>query len=136
MSSSGNGLPEDPALPPVAPFAEWIGLRTESAAGGRSLLRLEPRGELLNRRAVVHGGVLSTMLDSAMARASRTVEGVRELGGTIDLHVQFLRPATGELWARGWVDHAARTVAFCRGEVHDADGELVASGSASIRLRR
>ncbi|MEH3086907.1 MAG: PaaI family thioesterase [Xylophilus ampelinus] len=128
--------PEDPALPETAPFADWIGLRTESAAGGRALLRLEPRGELLNRRAVVHGGVLATMLDSAMAHACRTVEGVRELGGTTDLHVQFLRPASGSLSARGWVEHAAGTLAFCRGEVRDAGGALVASGSASVRLRR
>lgn len=129
--------PDDVAvLPDVAPFAAWLGLETESASQGRAVLRMKPRDEILNRRSVIHGGVLATMLDSAMARASRTVEGVSELGGTTDLHVQYMRPALGELRVEAWVEHAARTLSFCRAEIRDASGELVAAGSASLRLRR
>ncbi|MDR0258983.1 MAG: PaaI family thioesterase, partial [Comamonas sp.] len=100
----------EPALsvyPEVAPFAEWLGLVTETAAEGRAVLRLALRKELLNRRGAIHGGVLASMLDSAMARASRTLEGVEELGGTTDLHVQYMQPAEGDLQVRAWVEHAA-----------------------------
>ena len=124
------------AVHEIAPFAAWLGLGLESEGAGRALLRLEPRAELLNRRDVVHGGVLATMLDSAMARASRSLDGVVELGGTTDLHVQFMRPASGSLQVEGWVEHAGGTLAFCRAEIRNAQRELVASGSASLRLRR
>lgn len=125
------------AMHEVAPFAAWMGLETESAANGRAVLcRLQPRPEMLNRRDVVHGGVLASILDSAMARASRTLDGVQELGGTIDLHVQFMQPAVGPLRVQAWVEHTATTIAFCRAEVLDAEGRKIAAGSASLRLRR
>lgn len=123
-------------LPEIAPFAAWLGLETESAANGRATLRMAPQAQMLNRRGVMHGGVLATMLDSAMARASRTVDGVKELGGTMDLHVQFMRPAQGDLRVQAWVVHAANTMAFCRAEILNADDELVAAGTASLKLRR
>lgn len=123
-------------LPDIAPFAQWLGLITEEAANGRATLTLAPRPELLNRHGVIHGGVLATLLDSAMARASRSAPGVRELGGTTDLHVQYLRPAQGPQRVQAWVDQAAGTLSFCRAEVRNAAGELVASASASLRIRR
>lgn len=131
-------LPFDngPARPEIAPFAAWLGLYNESAANGCAVVRFTPREEMLNRQGVVHGGVLASLLDSAMARASRTLESVTELGGTTDLHVQFMRPAIGPLRAQAWIDLAGGTLAFCRAEVRNAAAELVATGSASMRLRR
>lgn len=126
----------DSALEDIAPFAAWMGLRTESAGDGRAVLSVAPRPETLNRRAVIHGGALATMLDSAMARASRSLDGVESLAGTTDLHVQFMRPALGALRVLGWVEHAGGTLAFCRGEVRDVHDDLVAAGSATLRLRR
>ncbi|TDS85127.1 uncharacterized protein (TIGR00369 family) [Comamonas sp. JUb58] len=142
MPSPATGMTAahlEPALsayPEVAPFAEWLGLVTETAAEGRAVLRLALRKELLNRRGAIHGGVLASMLDSAMARASRTLDGVEELGGTTDLHVQYMQPAEGDLQVRAWVEHAAHTLVFCRAEIRDAADRLVASGTASLRIRR
>jgi uncharacterized protein (TIGR00369 family) len=120
----------------VAPFAAWLGLEAISIGAGRAVLQMDPRPEILNRRGVVHGGALATLLDSGMARASRTLEGVTGLAGTTDLHVQFMRPAIGPLRAEAWVEHAGGTLAFCRGEVRDAAGLLVAAASGSMRLLR
>jgi acyl-CoA thioesterase len=123
-------------LPATSPFADWLGIALETLGDGHVVMRMQPREETRNRRGVVHGGVLASLLDSAMARAARTVEGVSELGGTTDLHVQFLRPALGELRAEAWVRHAGGTLAFCHAELRDASGTLVCTGSASLRLRR
>lgn len=136
MTTEAAFTTEIQPLPEVAPFAAWLGLRTDSVKPGRVTASLTPRPELMNRRGVVHGGVLATVLDSVMARAARTLEGVRELGGTTDLHVQFMRPAEGALQIEGWVEHGAVTLAYCRAEVRNARGELVAAGTASLRLRR
>ena len=139
MTTDANTIypADDSAVyPDVAPFATWLGLATESVGDGNAVLTLVPRPELLNRRGVVHGGVIATMLDSAMARASRTIEGVQELSGTTDLHVQYMQPAEGTLRVHSWVEHAAGTLAFCRAEIHNDNGELVAAGTASLKIRR
>lgn len=122
--------------PDAAPFAEWMGITELSSGQGEVVLHLPPRAEINNRRGVVHGGALATLLDSAMSRAARTIADGMELGGTIDLHVQFMQPATGTLIAKGTVESSTRTLAFCRGEVRDEANTLVATGIATLRLRR
>lgn len=123
-------------LPDAAPFTDWMGVTQLSAGQGEVLLQLAQRDELNNRRGVVHGGALATLLDSAMSRAARTIADGMELGGTIDLHVQFMQPATGTLTAKGSVESSTRTLAFCRGEVRDEVNTMVATAIATLRLRR
>lgn len=129
-------MPSTAPYPDVAPFAEWLGMDIVPSAPGEVILQLVQRAELNNRRGLVHGGVLATLLDSAMARAARTVEGVSELGGTVDLHVQFMLPGSGTLTAKAWVEQSTKTLAFCRGEVRDVRQVLIASAMATLRLRR
>lgn len=135
--SAGDSQARDPgALADVAPFAAWLGIEEISIQTGEVCLQLAQRQELNNRRGVVHGGVLATLVDSAMARSVRTLgEGV-ELHGTTDLHVQFLQPASGRLTATARVESAGRTLAFCRAEVHDGTGQPVACAMATLRLHR
>jgi len=85
--------------PDAAPFTEWIGITSVSSGQGVVCLRL------VQRCGVAHGGVLATLLDSAMARAACTRQGV-EPRGAIDLHVQFIQPAEGTLTATGRVVHS------------------------------
>jgi len=55
---------------------------------------------------------------------------------TTDLHVQFLRPARpGRLTGRGRIIHRGRDVAFLAGELLDDSGQLVASGTATAKIR-
>jgi uncharacterized protein (TIGR00369 family) len=99
-------------------------------------LQVRQKRELCNRHGVMHGGALATLLDSAMARAARSLPGIGEIAGTIDIQVQFLQPASGLLTAIGRVEHASTTIAFCRGEVRNEAGEAVALASATMKLRR
>jgi uncharacterized protein (TIGR00369 family) len=122
--------------PDVAPFSSWMGLTLLASGDGEVRLQLVQRDELNNRGGTVHGGVVATLLDSAMTRAARTIEEGIELAGTVDLHVQFMRPALGTLTATGSVTSASRNFAFCRGEVRDRQDVLVATALATVRLRR
>lgn len=122
--------------PESAPFTDWMGVTLLSGEVGKVRLQLVQRGDLNNRRGVVHGGVLATLLDSAMARSARLLADGMELGGTVDLHMQFMKPAKGTLIATGTVESSSRTLAFCRGEVRDVHDVLVAAATATMRLRR
>ena len=124
-----------PAYPSDAPFTEWMGVIEIVSKPGEVHLQVKQRHDLNNRRQLVHGGVLATVLDSAMARAARTRGPGVEFAGTVDLHVQFMLPAEGTLVAMGRVESSSRSLAFCRGEVRNQAGVLVASATATMRLR-
>jgi uncharacterized protein (TIGR00369 family) len=120
----------------TAPFTDWMEVQEVKSDEGQVCLQVRQRKELCNRFGVVHGGALATLLDSAMARAARSLSGIGEIAGTIDIQVQFLRPASGLLTAIGRVEHASTGIAFCRGEVRNEAGEAVALASATMKLRR
>ena len=117
------------------PFSEHIGLRVKRADGGESLVSLELRPELLNNHASGHGGVLMTLLDSAMAHAALSrVAYAREVV-TVDMHVAFMRPTGGRLQAQGRVTGGGRSVCFCEATVMDASGEVAARAMGTFRYR-
>jgi uncharacterized protein (TIGR00369 family) len=88
----------------------------------------------LRTLGIMHGGVLATLLDSAMGIAAGTLAPPGHLVVTVQLNINFIRPAwCGEtLVATGEVFHAGRQTAVARGEVHTSTGTLIGSGSATF----
>lgn len=117
------------------PFSEHLGLRLERADGGDSLVSLELRPELLNNHFSGHGGVLMTLLDSAMAHAALSRIGYAREVVTVDMHVAFMRPTSGRLQASGRATGGGRSVCFCEATVTDASGEVAARAMGTFRYR-
>ncbi|SCK17085.1 uncharacterized domain 1-containing protein [Streptomyces sp. WMMB 714] len=92
--------------------------------------------QFTNPAGAIQGGFLAAMLDDTMgpALAASLPDGL--LAPTLDLHVQYLRPARpGRLTGRGRVVSRGRRVCFLSGELAAADGTLVAVATATVRLR-
>jgi uncharacterized protein (TIGR00369 family) len=84
---------------------------------------LELRPEMLNNHATGHGGVVMTLLDSAMAHAALSrLDYAREVV-TLDMHIAFMRPTSGRLVAKGRATGGGRSVCFCEATITDASGE-------------
>lgn len=91
--------------------------------------------QFLNPVGVVQGGFLAAMLDDTMGPALVATLGPGEFAPTLDLRVQYLRPAkAGRLVGRGRVVHRGGGVGFLGGELIGADGSIVAVGSATARI--
>ena len=85
---------------------------------------------------IVHGGLVSTLLDTAMGGACFTLLGEDETFLTADLHVEFLRATRpGPLRADGRVVHKTKRLAFCSAELYDAEGTHLASARCTQVLR-
>jgi len=85
---------------------------------------------------VVHGGMVATLLDTAMGGACANSLDEGESFLTADLHVEFFRPARpGTLHAEGRVVQRSRRVAFCAADLTDAEGALLASARCTQILR-
>jgi uncharacterized protein (TIGR00369 family) len=81
------------------------------------------------------GGVVMTLLDNAMAHAALSrVAFTREVVA-IDIHVAFMRAATGRLTATGRATGGGRSVCFCEADIADADGHVVARAMGTFRYR-
>ncbi|HQY60355.1 MAG: PaaI family thioesterase [Myxococcales bacterium] len=80
----------------LIPFNRFLGIRCEEVREGYARLRIPFRAELVGdpMRPALHGGVLSTLADTAGGAAVWT--GLRDARGrvsTIDLRIDYLRPA-------------------------------------------
>ena len=77
---------------------------------------------------VVHGGLVTALLDSAMGGACWTVLNHDEVFLTADLRVEFLRVSRPELLnATGTVVKRSRRLVFCAAELRSADDRLLAT---------
>jgi uncharacterized protein (TIGR00369 family) len=111
----------------VVPHAAALGIqmvRWEPGVG-RCEMRLPWREELVGDpvRRAVHGGVITTLLDTlGGACVFARGHGVMPQA-TLDLRIDYLRPASAglALVAAGECFHATRHIAFVRGVCHQGD---------------
>jgi uncharacterized protein (TIGR00369 family) len=86
--------------------------------------------------SIVHGGLVATLLDTAMGGACATVLDEGESFLTADLRVEFLRAGRpGTMRAEGRVVRKTRRVVFCSAELHDAEGLHLASARCTQVVR-
>jgi uncharacterized protein (TIGR00369 family) len=86
---------------------------------------------------IVHGGMITTLLDTAMGGACWSALEPDESFLTADLRVEFMRSARpGTLRAEGRVVQRNRRVAFCEADLYDAEGTLLASSRCTQIIRR
>ena len=78
---------------------------------------------------IVHGGMVSTLLDTAMGGAAWTLLNDHEAFLTANLQVEFHRATRlGLLRAEGNVVSRSRRAIFCEARLFDEDGKHTASG--------
>jgi uncharacterized protein (TIGR00369 family) len=124
----------DGELPP-APISSPMLMRLDEVDDGRVAFSCEPDESLYNPIGSVHGGVMCTILDSALGCAAHSTLPVGIGYTSIEIKVNYLRPVqigAGPLTAIGTVTKRGRRIIFADGEVHDAAGNVVATASSSL----
>jgi len=126
--------------PPAAPHIwQTLGYRGVEQGDGRSVIEWDATPDYCFHAPsgpIVHGGMVSTLLDTAMGGACWSLLGDKESFLTADLRVEFMRSARpGTLRAEGRVVQRNRRVAFCSAELYAEDGELLASSRCTQIIR-
>lgn len=119
---------------PLGPFLEGLRAEPVSFEQGRATWRLIVADQHLRTHGILHGGVVATLLDTAMGRAVSTLCRENQSCVTVQLNVNFIRPSwSGEtLTITGEVQHSGRQTAVARGEIRTAAGVLVATGTGTF----
>lgn len=122
---------------PEPPFAKLLGIEVFDAGEGTVTMTLPPQEMHYNPMGCVHGGILSTLLDTVMSAAIHSVLPAGRGYLTLSLNVNFLRPVyehTGEIMAQGQVVSMGRQIATAEGRVMDVKGNVCATGTATCLL--
>ncbi len=122
---------------PHPPISVLMNFRLVEAAFGRSVFVGEPAEYHYNPIGMVHGGLVATLLDSALGCAVHTTLPAGVGYTTLELHVNFVRPVTkdtGELRCEGVVLHAGRRLATAEAKVFDGAGKLYGHGTTTCMV--
>lgn len=118
------------------PFLKLLGARREVSEGGFARLALQVKPELTNLFEAAHGGVIMSLLDTAMASAAVSSVNFESSAVTLNLSVSFLQPGRGRLLIEGQRTGGGRSVCFCEGKVMDEQGQVLAHAVGSFKFKR
>lgn len=120
---------------PGAPIAAHLNMLLTEVSEGTVSFTSTPDESLYNPIGTVHGGVVCTLLDSALGCAGHSTLPAGMGYTSIELKVNYLRPVlatSGPLRCTGKVTKSGRRVIFVEGEVTDQSGQTVATASGSL----
>lgn len=121
---------------PAHPFADLIGLESQTQEGGRSVCRLTVEDIHMNPQGVVHGAVLYALADTGMGAALYPSLEPGELCATIEIKIGYFKAArSGVLECDTVVVHRGRRVAALESSVRCGD-ELLAKATGSYSIFR
>jgi uncharacterized protein (TIGR00369 family) len=124
-------------LMPTTPFMGWLGLVFERYEPDDVTLRLPFRDELTNDGTYFHGGVISSVLDTAGAAAAWSNhdfdKGAR--ASTVAMSVQFVGAAKrSDLVCHARTVKRGRELVFTEITAFDAEDRVVAHAVQTYRL--
>jgi uncharacterized protein (TIGR00369 family) len=109
-----------------SPALQWLRPTLEELELDACVLKLAYRPELTNGSGAVHGGVLATLADTAVAFALSTNFDGKMGFATSDMTIHFLRRAKNDVFARARILKKGRRVNVGEVDVVDADQRPVA----------
>lgn len=120
--------------PPIMRLIDMAGLTAEE---GSVTVTLDPQEFHYNPLGSMHGGVISTLLDTAAACSVHTLLPAGVGYTSLDLNVKFLRPitiASGRLTCTGSVLQRGRRTALAEARLVDGSGKLTAQAMSTCLI--
>jgi uncharacterized protein (TIGR00369 family) len=123
------------------PHSQALGMVLEDVGTGWAILSMPYDPSLIGdpTTGVIHGGAVSALMDTAAGTAVMTHPQAGFSTATLDLRIDYMRPATpGQtLRCRAECHHVTRSVAFVRAVATDADeSRPVATATGAFTVDR
>jgi acyl-CoA thioesterase len=115
-----------------------LGVLCAELAEGHAVYTLKPNQSQANAMLTVHGGVLTTLMDTAMGSAIFTRLPDATVYTTLVLNVNFVRAVAlddGELRCEADSVHIGRRTATAEAGVRNSAGKLVAHGTCTCLVQ-
>lgn len=123
------------------PHSEALDMRAHKTEGGDTILSVPYAEHLIGdpETGVIHGGVVTTLLDSGCGTAAIMKTGLMGFIATLDLRIDYMRPArVGKaVFAACECYRVTRSVAFCRGVAYeDSPEDPIATAAGAFMLTK
>ena len=122
---------------PTPPCAKLLGWQVLDVNAQQGWIRIgfDGKPEFTNPAGYIQGGFLTAMLDDTMGPAVFVHTQGALYTATIDFNVSFLAPArVGPIVGEGRVIKLGKSVGFVEAYLCDADGEMLAHATSTVRL--
>ena len=116
------------------PIAQTLDFRLTRVEPGEATFECDAAEFHYNPAGGVHGGMLATLLDSAMTCAVQTQLPAGIGTTTLEFKINFVRPmtvATGHLICTAKVIHFGSRIATAEGKIADGTGKVYAHGTTT-----
>lgn len=119
-------------------FAIMLGLKPGAFGAGRAVFTMEADPALHgNVMGTLHGGALATLADTAMGFAFATTLATEESFATLEMKVNFLRPAwRSNLTATATVVHRGKTTGLVECRITDERDRVIAHATSTCLVLR
>jgi uncharacterized protein (TIGR00369 family) len=122
---------------PPAPIAETLDFHPLSLEKGKVVFEFEPKEFHYNPIGSVHGGVISTVLDTVMGCSLQSAlpEGLGYT--TLELKINFIKAVSiknGKLKSTGKIIHLGKSTALVEADLRDEQGNLFAHGVSTCMV--
>ena len=124
---------------PMPPIMSLMNIGVEQAEAGRVVFSVEPAEYHYNPIGMAHGGLASTLCDSAMGCAIHSTLPAGVGYTTLELKVNFVRPLTvdtGLVMCEGKVIQVGGRVATAEARLSDRGGKLYAHATTTCLILR
>jgi uncharacterized protein (TIGR00369 family) len=114
-----------------------MGIEFLGVIDGATSLQLDLAPRHMSRANRVHGGVLFTLLDSALGRSILNALPEGRGCATVEIKVNYFRPVQkGRVTARGRLKELTKSLAYAEGEVLNDQGKVLARASGTFFLTK
>ena len=113
-----------------SPCAVFMGMSLVELSKGYAKVKLDLKREHLNWENMIHGGIVTTVLDQAFGCACNTLENIHV---AVQMNVHFMKaPAVGEtIYAESRVIHAGKRMGTSEMKVCDSKGNEIARATGT-----
>jgi len=122
---------------PLPPILSVLDITEGSIGDGWIEFKMRPQPYMMNLAGTVHGGVLATLIDSALTCALVTRLPAGMVCVSTDLNMRFFRPARMSaemLTARAEILNMGKSLGATQGEIRDAKGRLIVHATSSLAI--
>ncbi len=122
----------------LMPFAHHLKIEFIDCGEGWAKLAMRYQDENSTAAKALHGGAISSLLDTTGAMAAWTTSEIatpRYFGSTVGINVNYLSGAIGvDVFAEGRVLKRGKEIIYTDVRVTDGEGKLLAQGSVVYRI--